>query len=249
MPKRTSDIVTDRSDGEIADSIDACLSVRGFNRTASKDKNVWRKGLLWSVFVSSRVAGGTAHVEVWNHAPVPGMGSFLMYFMNMKRLPEILEAVEGVIGGTIVPAPRETAELRYAGFWRRAGAALIDLLLLYVVTGIIAAVATGLSRGAGGREARIFATSISTIISLVGAWLYFAVLESSSAQATLGKQVLGIKVGNERGERVSFGKATGRYWSKCVSALILGIGFVIAAFTGKKQALHDLMAGTVVVRR
>lgn len=249
MPKLTSDIATDRSDGEIADSIDAYLTDRGFYRTASKEKNVWRKGLLWSIFARSRVTDGIAHVEVWNHAPIPGMGSFLVYFLNKKKLPEILKGIEGILGGTITPPPREPGELRYAGFWRRAGAALIDFLLLYVVFGTILAGAAGISRGAGGREAMILAASVATVVSAVGSWLYFAILESSASQATLGKRAFGIKVGNDRGKRVSFGKASGRYWSKCVSALTLGIGFILAAFTGKRQALHDLISGTVVVRR
>ena len=250
MPKRTSDIATDRSDDEIAEAINACLTTQGFNRRDLKEKHVWRKGLIWAILVSSRVTGGIAHVEVWNPMPIPGMESFLMFFLNTKKLPKILETVVGAIGGTTAPpTPQTEVELRYAGFWRRTGAALIDLLLFYIVFGTISAVSLRLLRGAGGREALLMTTNIIMLVSLCGAWLYFAILESSASQGTLGKKVFGIKVGNDRGERVSFGRASGRFWSKFVSALPLGIGFLLAAFTDKKKALHDFMSGTVVIQR
>jgi len=73
-------------------------------------------------------------------------------------------------------------------------------------------------------------------------------MESSSSQATLGKKIFHIKVTDLQGNRLSFGKATARFWSKAISLFILGIGFIITAFTGRKQALHDLMAGTLVVQ-
>lgn len=78
-------------------------------------------------------------------------------------------------------------------------------------------------------------------------WIYFAVLESSSWQATLGKRALGIIVTDERGERLTFGRATGRYWAKWLSYLTFLVGFAMAGFTRKKQALHDVLANTLVV--
>jgi uncharacterized RDD family membrane protein YckC len=78
-------------------------------------------------------------------------------------------------------------------------------------------------------------------------WLYWAIMESSSRQATLGKMALGIVVTDLEGHRISFGKATGRYFGKLISLLILLIGFIMIAFTDKKQGLHDMMAGCVVV--
>lgn len=79
-------------------------------------------------------------------------------------------------------------------------------------------------------------------------WLWFTIPESSKWQATVGKKMLGLKVTDEKGERIGFGKANGRYWSKILSILILFIGFVMVAFTEKKQGLHDKMAGTFVVK-
>jgi uncharacterized RDD family membrane protein YckC len=72
-------------------------------------------------------------------------------------------------------------------------------------------------------------------------------MESSSKQATLGKMALGIIVTDLEGQRISFGKATGRHFSKIVSGIILYIGFIMVAFTEKKQGLHDMMAGCLVV--
>ena len=79
-------------------------------------------------------------------------------------------------------------------------------------------------------------------------WLYYAVLTSSSWQATVGKKVLGLKVVDENGDRISFGRATGRYFAKIPSALILCIGFLMVAWTNRKRGLHDMIANTLVVK-
>jgi uncharacterized RDD family membrane protein YckC len=125
----------------------------------------------------------------------------------------------------------------YAGFWRRVAAAIIDGLILGAVT---APFTFGFD-GANGYSGR--ASSISTVVS----WLYYAFMESSAKQATLGKMALGIRVTDLDGNRIGFGKATGRYFGKILSALILGIGFLMVAFTQRKQGLHDILAGTLVV--
>lgn len=78
-------------------------------------------------------------------------------------------------------------------------------------------------------------------------WLYFALMESSESQATLGKMLMGLKVTDLRGKRLSFGKATGRYFAKLLSWMTLMIGFLMAFFTEKRQALHDLISGCVVI--
>ena len=83
----------------------------------------------------------------------------------------------------------------------------------------------------------------------VGQWLYFALFESSAMQATPGKRAMGLKVVGETGRRIGFGKATGRYFGKIVSGMIFNIGYLMAGLTARKQALHDLMAGTLVVFR
>ena len=80
-------------------------------------------------------------------------------------------------------------------------------------------------------------------------WLYFALMESSKNQATLGKMALGLRVTDLNGNRISFGKATGRYFGKILSSMTLLIGYIMAAFTAKKQALHDFVAGTLVLSK
>jgi uncharacterized RDD family membrane protein YckC len=91
-------------------------------------------------------------------------------------------------------------------------------------------------------------TGTLALVNLVVNWLYFALMESSSWQATLGKRAVGVKVINEQGSRVSFITATIRYIGKIVSGAILLIGYIMAAFTAKKQALHDMIATTYVVK-
>jgi uncharacterized RDD family membrane protein YckC len=86
-------------------------------------------------------------------------------------------------------------------------------------------------------------------LGLVIPWLYDALMLSSETQATLGKMALGITVTDMDGRRLTFGRATGRHFAKILSALLLCIGFVMAAFTAKKQALHDMLAGTVAILR
>ncbi|MXO72913.1 RDD family protein [Alteraurantiacibacter buctensis] len=144
----------------------------------------------------------------------------------------------------------------YAGFWRRVGAYLIDVILLGIVTSILGSV-LGLPMGTeamsammSGDPAAIAAAQSSgntgNLISILIGVAYFAGMESSSHQATLGKKVLGMVVTDVNGNRLSLGRAIGRYFAKFVSAIILGIGFIMVAFTEKKQGLHDMIAGTLV---
>jgi uncharacterized RDD family membrane protein YckC len=87
------------------------------------------------------------------------------------------------------------------------------------------------------------------IIGIGLPWLYEALMVSSSKQATLGKLLLGIVVTDLAGNRVSFARASGRYFGKILSQMVLYIGFLMAAFTEKKQALHDMIAGCLVLVR
>jgi Tfp pilus assembly major pilin PilA len=87
------------------------------------------------------------------------------------------------------------------------------------------------------------------LASNVFAWLYSALLESSSRQATLGKMAFRIRVTDLDGQRIGFGRATGRYFGKIVSSIAFGIGFVMAGFTQRRQALHDKIARTLVLRK
>ena len=144
----------------------------------------------------------------------------------------------------------------YAGFWRRFVAYLIDYTLLTVVICVLALI-IGTTAGVGGAAASADQSAIAALISVFGGffimlfillpWLYYSIMESSAKQATLGKLAFGIRVVNYEGNRISFGRATGRYFAKMLSGLIFSIGYIIAGFTPKKQALHDMIAGTLVV--
>ena len=145
--------------------------------------------------------------------------------------------------------------MEYAGFWRRAAAFSLDGFLLGIIQAIINIVmiaAIGAASVAGGEsdDAATFAiVGVVGLVTFVGMWLYFALMESSAKQATLGKMMVGIVVTDTDGNRVSFGKASGRYFGKIVSSILLMIGYLLAAFTERKQALHDIMAGCLVIRK
>ena len=139
--------------------------------------------------------------------------------------------------------------MRYAGFWLRFCAALIDGIVVNII-GIIAGFAIGLTIGiilGDGEAAQVLASLLGSIAGIIITWLYCAVMESSPQQATLGKQALGIKVTNLDGKPISFFNATGRHFAKYLSMLTLLIGYIMAAFTGKRQALHDMVASTLVL--
>lgn len=145
----------------------------------------------------------------------------------------------------------------YAGFWRRVAAWFIDFFVLSAIQWI-------LLLGFGGRllvpwtafaglenlgtPGRFFDGALQPF-GIIVVWLYYAFSESSPAQATVGKLALGLQVTDEHGGRIGFARATGRYFGMYVSALVFGIGFMLAGWTPRKQALHDLMAACCVVRR
>lgn len=129
---------------------------------------------------------------------------------------------------------------QYAGFWRRVVAAIIDSVILQAITALVGVIAVfGLGKN--------FPVALFVPLIALIAILYFALFESSSRRATPGKMIAGIQVTDLSGNRISFVRALGRYFAKILSALILCIGFLMAAFTQRKQALHDMVAGTVVI--
>ncbi|MGD6818769.1 RDD family protein [Metabacillus sp. 113a] len=142
----------------------------------------------------------------------------------------------------------------YAGFWQRAGAYLLDgivgNLIIFVFLFFMAGVDL-LVRSIGMDESvrQFVIGSISFVVYLSSNWLYYAVMESSGTQATLGKMAVGIVVTDQEYKRISFGRATVRYFASLLSILIFFIGFIIAGFTEKKQALHDFLAGTYVLKK
>lgn len=92
----------------------------------------------------------------------------------------------------------------------------------------------------------IFGSGILALLTIGATWLYEALMESSSYQATLGKMIFGLKVTDLYGNRIDFARATGRHFAKFLSAMILCVGFIMVGFTERKQGLHAMIAGTLV---
>jgi uncharacterized RDD family membrane protein YckC len=168
-----------------------------------------------------------------------------------------------VAPGVYVAAVRTGDTGLYAGFWLRFVAAIIDGLILGIPVGI-AFVMTILSAIPSLTHIddpmalfiailpRVF---LFGIVYLGVCWLYWGLMESSSWQATLGKKALGLYVTDLAGNRVTFGRASGRFFAGRGLSVIYGIGglyylvdCIMAGCTEKKQALHDMMAGCLVQR-
>jgi uncharacterized RDD family membrane protein YckC len=151
--------------------------------------------------------------------------------------------------------PSVVSQVVYAGFWRRAAAYVFDILLLGLVLDPLILQPLVARSGISPNEFSQFppthfrqVVAIQLLFGFVG-WLYWAVLESSPWRATLGKKLFGIEVTDLYGRRISFARATGRHFAKNISLLMVGIGFLMAGFTEKKQALHDMLAGCLVVKK
>jgi uncharacterized RDD family membrane protein YckC len=154
----------------------------------------------------------------------------------------------------------------YANFWQRLLALIIDSILIGIVRSIVIVpilAAVGLSFASDIENfdttdsgdvfavvtaiaaAAMAMAAISAVISII----YFSLMESSKYQASVGKLALGLIVTDLEGNKIDFGKALLRNFGKLVSSAILFIGYIIAAFTDKKQALHDMIAGTLVLKK
>lgn len=144
-------------------------------------------------------------------------------------------------------------EVVYAGFWKRVAANIIDSFVVGIVGGIIGAILGGVigavfglsgGLGGGGFLAIQLVTNLVSITITAG---YYAWFHSSANQATLGKMAIGIKVVRSDGEAISFARGIGRYFAFLLSSLLLCIGLIMAAFTERKQSLHDMICDTLVV--
>lgn len=154
--------------------------------------------------------------------------------------------------------------VEYGGFWLRFLAFLIDGAVIGLGVFVVAiplifltGLGTYLSQihpdeevGDAGFMLIIGVIFLFATVSLAVTWLYHAWMESSEWQATLGKKALGLVVTDMEGRRVSFGRATGRHFGKIVTNMIPAfIGYIMAGFTERKQALHDMIAGCLILRR
>ena len=154
--------------------------------------------------------------------------------------------------------PAGDDDIVYAGFWRRCGALIIDQLVLglafYAVAFLVVVATAGSGAWNGVSEDHVPVWFFIAYFAMIGCYyiaaaFYYSLQESSTHQATLGKRALGIKVTDTQGRRISRKHALGRWFAASLSYLSLYIGFLLAAFTARKQALHDMVAGTLVVDR
>ena len=143
-------------------------------------------------------------------------------------------------GAIYVPGPSAPAGqfvyADYAGFWIRWLAAFIDGILLCIPICLVTGITAEFSLWSG-----------TVIVQSLLMWPYYAFLESSSWQATIGKRAVGLVVTDIYGRRISFMRATGRHFASWISKIIFWVGYIIGAFTARRQTLHDLMANTVVI--
>jgi len=158
---------------------------------------------------------------------------------------------------------RAAARAEYGGFWLRFLAYLIDGAVITIGAFVIAIPMVFLT-GLGTLLSQIHPEEdlndagfwlimgvvfLFATVSLVVTWLYHALMESSEWQATVGKKALNLVVTDMAGRRVSFWRATGRHFAKIVSNMIYPFGHIMAGFTAQKQALHDMIAGCLILHR
>jgi len=157
----------------------------------------------------------------------------------------VFDEVQEVLGATMTPKEEIVSRFKYAGFFKRFAAFIIDLFILF-----LANVGFGKYVSVSGNSADTLSYSSGYSISLTGillVWLYFSVMESSKKQGTIGKILLGIKVVDLEGDKISFVRAVLRHLSKSLSIITIGIGFIMIGFTKEKQGLHDITSKCLVI--
>jgi uncharacterized RDD family membrane protein YckC len=217
-------------------------------RGLAQSGQLWPNDLVWVAGMTNWVEARLAQelAPVYHAAAMPGAPPPMPPFASPMASPGAGTSPYPVQYCTPQPA------IAYAGFWLRFVAYIIDTILLNVVSiipGFIFGVIYAIANGGRVADNDPLLTVGAYTIGIVIAWIYFALMESSSKQATLGKMALGLTVTDEHGRRVSFKQASGRFFGKILSGLIFGVGFMMAGFTERRQALHDTLAKTLVVRR
>jgi uncharacterized RDD family membrane protein YckC len=169
--------------------------------------------------------------------------------------------------GQTYPIPAAAPTVAYAGFWLRLVAAIVDGIVLGIpLAPVFLVIFLGKMRNLQDLQNVHDPAAILTLIgplivlilaiSAIASWLYWGLCESSAWQATLGKKVLGLTVTDLEGRRISFGRASGRFWAgRGVSSIpylggtYFAVDCICAGFTARKQAIHDMIASTLVLRK
>ncbi|MGY8562117.1 RDD family protein [Stenotrophomonas rhizophila] len=165
----------------------------------------------------------------------------------------------GTGGGTYSPytAPGATdsygsavvtgGEVVYAGFWKRYAAYFLDSVVVAIINVPVSLVFNLIGAASGNETLAVVLSMVAMLGGFVIGIGYYAGFHASKGGATLGKMAVGIKVVRSDGERITFLRGVGRYFGFILSSLTLMIGFIMAAFTERKQALHDMLCDTLVV--
>jgi uncharacterized RDD family membrane protein YckC len=169
-----------------------------------------------------------------------------VYVSQSAPLPEVVPP-----GPDLSKLPPRPA---FAGFWLRAVAYLLDTVLISLVFGLIASFyPTTFIKFPDAASTSLASlpqlTPIAFAITITATWFYYTMFEASAWQATPGKRVLRLYVTGLNGQRMTFARAAARNLAKIISSLTFLVGYLVAGFTEKKQALHDILASCLVLRR
>jgi len=182
-------------------------------------------------------------------------GKFCLFCGDLLIEPPADNASRSRLPRSEVESDSHTPQpLEYAGFWRRAWAGAIDVALELVVALLITVIVGWIAGAIGRSEGQSYITSryitgIAFILVLaIGAWLYAAFYESSKWRATIGKRIIGLQVVTSSGGKLSFGQASVRHFMKFLSLFTGTVGFMMAGWTRRRQALHDIPSDTLVIR-
>ena len=159
------------------------------------------------------------------------IGIWMIVIVLFSLTPPLLALILCLILIKKNPYKKLSKKQIYAGFWQRILAGIIDLIILIVIEIIL-----------------IFIPVIGWILSLFVTWLYFAIQHSSTKQATFGMRALDIKITDENHNKIGFWRATGNFYLTVISTLIIFIGFLMIAFTSRKQGFHNLISRTLCIR-
>jgi uncharacterized RDD family membrane protein YckC len=206
---------------------------------------LWKQGLeQWVPMTSVRgllpaAAGGTLPPLALQNEPAggrPGGADWNPYEANANA-------------SLAVPAGEQQAV--YADFVARIGASVLDFIFVFIISIVLQ---LGLPLLVGGllglsEDAVGMVALLGLLGSVAFSLLYFIGYETSSKQGTWGKQIVGIKVTDIHGRRISVGRAFGRYFAKILSNMTCGIGYLLPLFTERKQTLHDLICGCLALKK
>ncbi|MBT2767763.1 RDD family protein [Stenotrophomonas sp. ISL-67] len=169
-------------------------------------------------------------------APLPGTG-------GGTYSPYTASTAAGSYGSAVVGG----GEVVYAGFWKRYAAYFLDSIVVAIINVPVSLVFNLIGAASGNESLAVALSLVAMLGSLIIGIGYYAGFHASRGGATLGKMAVGIKVVRSNGERITFLRGVGRYFGFILSSLTLLIGFIMAAFTERKQALHDMLCDTLVV--